>query len=108
MATASVGSRTANSKNNGAGKQLPVWKQGFPVTAAVFEFENTNENGPPNFSIKLTRSFRRDQDSDWESSDYLDGSDLLRGAKLLEAADEYVQSRLEAHYRNRKSERNQD
>ena len=107
MATTSVGSRSANSKSSGAQKQQPVWKEGFPVTAAVFEFENTNENGPPNFSVKLTRSFRRDEDSDWESSEYLGGTDLLRGAKLLEAADQYVQSRLEEHYRNRKSERSQ-
>ena len=91
-----------NASDNGR-KQRPVWtKTGFPLTIAVFEFPT--ENGPPNFSAKLTRSFRRDENSPWENSDYLGGGDLLRAAKLLEEADAFVQSRLEAHYRSRKDE----
>jgi hypothetical protein len=67
---------------------------------AVFEFPT--ENGPPNFSVKLTRTFRRDEESEWETTDYLGGGDLLRAAKLLEAADAFVQSRLEADYQSKK------
>lgn len=84
-------------------KQRPVWtRKGFPITVAVFEFPT--ENGLPNFSVKLTRTFRRDENSEWENSEYLGGGDLLRAAKLLEAADAFVQSRLEAEYRSRKDE----
>ena len=76
-------------------KQRPAWtKKGFPLTIAVFEFPT--ENGPPHFSVKLTRTFRRDETSEWENSEYLGGGDLLRATKLLEAADTFVQTRLEA------------
>lgn len=106
MATVSTSANSANSKNDSARKQRPAWtKKGFPLEVAVFEFPNANGDGPPTFSIKLTRSFRRDENSEWENSEFLGGSDLLRGAKLLEAADAFVQSRLEGDYQNRKSER---
>ncbi len=83
-------------------KQRPVWtKKSFLLQVAVFEFPS--DKGP-NFSVKLTRTFRRDEDSDWESTDYLGGGDLLRAAKLLEAADEFVQTRQEAEYRSRKED----
>ena len=97
-------SRVEGTKTSDNGrKQRPVWtRTGFPVTVAVFEFPT--ESGPPNFSVKLTRTFRRDEDSPWENSEYLGGGDLLRAAKLLEAADAFVQSRLEAEYRSRKEE----
>lgn len=107
MATAAEnrvnGKSTAKtSESNGSHKQRPVWtKRGFPVQIAVFEFPT--ESGPPNFSVKLTRTFRRDQDSEWETSEYLGGSDLLRASRLLEAADAFIQSRLEADYKARKA-----
>ncbi|HMO84053.1 MAG TPA: hypothetical protein PKC18_03935 [Lacipirellulaceae bacterium] len=107
MATAAKSQSGANgTQARGAGekgKTRPVWtKRNFPLTVAVFEFPN--DSGVRNFSVKLTRTFRRDEASDWESSDYLGASDLLRGAKLLEAADAYVQARLEADYQARKAE----
>lgn len=105
MATANATARSVDSTNDGARKQRPAWTKGFPVTVAVFEFPNANGDGPPTFSVKLTRSFRRNEESDWEHSEYLGAGDLLRGAKLLEAADVFVQSRLEADYRSRKAER---
>jgi hypothetical protein len=104
MATTNAATKSGTAKTNGAQKQRPVWSKGFPVMAAVFEFPKEDGDGPPNFSIKLNRSFRRDEESDWENSEYLGGSDLLRAAKLLEEADAFVQSRLEAYYRSRKSE----
>lgn len=103
MATQSQSRVEGKSANDSARKQRPVWsKKGFPLTVAVFEFPT--EGGPPNFSVKLTRSFRREENSPWENSEYLGGGDLLRAAKLLEAADAFVQSRLEAEYRSRKDE----
>lgn len=99
MATATK----AESRSGGAKKQRPVWtKKRFPLEVAVFEFPN--ENTAPNFSVKLTRSFRRDEESDWETTDYLGASDLLSGARLLEAAYEFIQGRLEADYERRKGE----
>ena len=103
MATQSQRRVEGKQASDSSRKQRPVWtKKGFPLTVAVFEF--SMENGPPNFSVKLTRSFRREENSPWENSEYLGGGDLLRAAKLLEAADAFVQSRLEAEYRSRKDE----
>ena len=103
MATQSQRRVEGKQASDSGRKQRPVWtKKGFPLTVAVFEFPM--ENGPPNFSVKLTRTFRREENSPWENSEYLGGGDLLRAAKLLEAADAFVQSRLEAEYRSRKDE----
>jgi hypothetical protein len=103
MATATQRRASGRKASENGRKQRPAWtKKSFPIEVAVFEFPT--ENGPPNFSVKLTRAFRRDEDSEWESTDYLGGGDLLRAAKLLEAADAYVQERLESDYRARKEE----
>jgi hypothetical protein len=103
MATQTKGRVEEKSVSENGRKQRPVWtKRGFPLTIAVFEFPS--ENGPPNFSVKLARTFRRDENSEWENTEYLGGGDCLRAAKLLEAADAFVQSRLEAEYRSRKAE----
>lgn len=92
-----------DSRNGKAGKQRPVWtKKRFPLQVAVFEFSNTN--GTPNFSVKLTRSFRRDEESEWETTDYLGANDLLSGSRLLEAAYEFIQTRLESDYERRKDD----
>lgn len=100
--TSENGSSAAAEKNGSSHKLRPVYaKRSFPLQVAVFEFPTTD--GPPNFSVKLTRSFRRDDDSDWEATEYLSGKDLLRAAKLLEAADSFVQHRLEADYQARKA-----
>ena len=102
MASATQSRGTANSRTKRDEKQRPAWsKKAFPLSIAVFEFEN-NGDVPPNFSVKLQRTFRRDEDSDWEQSEYLSGNDLLRAAKLFEDADEFVQSRIEAYYAERK------
>jgi hypothetical protein len=97
----------ANSRNgsDSGRKQPPAWtKKSFPLEVAVFKFPA--ENGPPNFSVKLTRTFRRDEKADWESTDYLGGGDLLRAAKLLEAADEFIQTEVEGEYRSRRDDGN--
>lgn len=99
MATATK--RNESGANESGRKQRPVWsKKGFPLTIAVFEFPM--EKGPPNFSVKLTRTFKRDENSEWENSEYLGGGDLLRASKLFEYADAFVQSRLQAFYESQK------
>lgn len=98
---AAIAKQQESSASENGRKQRPVWsKKGFPLTIAVFEFPS--ENGPPNFSVKLTRTFRRDEESPWENSEYLGGGDLLRASKLYEYADAFVQSRLQAFYDSRK------
>jgi hypothetical protein len=88
-------------ENESSSKHRPTWtKKVFPVQVAVFEFPT--ESGPPNFSVKLTRTFRRTEESEYENSDYLGSQDLLRAAKLLEAADAFIQSRLEADHMARR------
>lgn len=102
MATATQNRGTANSRTKGEEKHRPAWtKRAFPLSIAVFEFENVGDV-PPNFTVKIQRTFRRDEDSDYENTEYLSGNDLLRAAKLLEEADVFVQSRLEAYYAERK------
>ena len=106
MATTATAKRTSengeSTRNGNSHRQRPIWtKKGFPCQVAVFEFPT--ENGGPNYSVKLTRSFRRDKESEWETTDYLGGGDLLRAARLLEAADTFIQSRLEADFKARKA-----
>lgn len=101
MTTAAKGQES--SSHDQGRRQRPAWsKTCFPLTVAVFEFPT--ENGSPNFSVKLTRTFRRDENSEWENTEYLGGGDLLRAAKMLESADAFVQSRLQADYRARKED----
>lgn len=74
------------------------------MTVAAFEFEKSDDNGPPNVSVTVTKAFRREANTAWEYSNYLDANDLLRAAKLLEEADAMVQSRREEYYQNRTPE----
>jgi hypothetical protein len=74
-------------------KQRPVFcRKFFPVQVAVFEYEN---DGRLNHSVSLTRSFRRDADSEWENTPYLTVSDLLPAAKLLNDAYSVIHARLQ-------------
>ena len=92
----------SESRNSKAAKR-PVWSQKrFPLEAAVFEFPNAS--GTPSYSVKLTRSFKRDEESEWETTDYLGASDLLPAARLLEAAYDFIGERLQADYDQRKGE----
>lgn len=98
MATASKATN-----GNGSRKQRPIFsKTYFPVQVAVFE--HTTDGGRPNHSVKLTRTFRRDEESEWETSEYLGAQDLLPAAKLLSEAYEAVQMRLDEAYRERQGE----
>jgi len=97
---------TTKSAKNGAAKQRPVFaKAYFPVQVAVFEHAN---DGRRNYSVKLTRSFRRDEESEWETTEYLGSQDLLPAAKLLEEAFEVIQARQDEAYRERQGESEAD
>lgn len=63
-------------------------------------FEHTND-GRMNFSVKLTRSFKRDEESEWETTEYLSPQDLLPAARLLGEAYEAIQARQDQAYRER-------
>lgn len=69
----------------------------FPLTVAVFKFDDR-------YSIKLTRSFRRDEESDWETTEYLSESDLLPAAKLLNEADTFIREQRQEAYESRRQE----
>jgi hypothetical protein len=85
-------------KKNGA-KPRPIFaKSYFPVQVAVFEHSN---EGRTNYSIKLTRSFKRDEESSWETTEYLSAQDLLPAARLLGDAYEAIQARQDESYRER-------
>jgi hypothetical protein len=90
------------SAKNGAPKQRPVFaKVYFPVQIAVFEHEHNERR---NYSVKLTRSFRRDEENEWETTEYLGPQDLLPAARLLGEAYEAIQSRLDSAYRERQGQ----
>jgi len=90
---------TSKAAKNGAAKQRPVFaKAYFPVQVAVFEHSN---DGRRNYSVKLTRTFRRDEDSEWETTEYLGPQDLLPAARLLGEAFEAIQARQDEAYRER-------
>lgn len=92
MATA-----TKNGAKKNAAKPRPIFaKTYFPVQVAVFEHSN---DGRTNFSVKLTRSFRRDEESEWETTEYLGVQDLLPAARLLGEAYEAIQVRQDELYR---------
>ena len=55
-------------------------KRYFPVEIAVFE--HTDGDSRPSYTVKLTRSFRRNEGSEWETTDYLSPQDLLPAARL--------------------------
>lgn len=94
MATA-----TKSGTKKEAAKPRPIFaKSYFPVQVAVFEHSN---DGRANYSVKLTRSFRRDEQSEWESSEYLGVQDLLPASRLLGEAYEAIQARQDEAYRER-------
>ena len=75
-----------------ASKSKPIFsKKNWPVQVAVFEFHN---EGKVNHSIELSRTFRRDVDSEWENTTYLTAQDLLPAARLLGEAYDAIQTRL--------------
>lgn len=87
-------------------KRRPIFSRTFfPVQVAVFE--HTGENERKNYSVKVTRTFRRTEESEWETSEYLGVADLLPAAQLLTAAYEAIQDRLEQTHRERQ-EANQE
>ena len=90
---------TTKSARNGSAKQRPVFdKSYFPVQVAVFEHDNGDRR---NFSVKLTRTFRRDEESEWESTEYLGPQDLLPAARLLGEAYEAIAALQDEAYRER-------
>lgn len=101
MATTNTRNGNSKSGNSKAAKRRPVFsKRYWPVQVAVFEFEN---DGRLNHSIELTRTFRRDEDSEWETSSYLTSQDLLPAAKLLGEAYSVIQSRVQKEFADRNS-----
>lgn len=95
MATTSVRNGSAKTA-----KQRPVFsKRYWPVSVAVFEFRNDERL---NHSIELTRTFRRDSESEWETTTFLTTDDLLPAAKLLGEAYCVAQARIQKDLAERK------
>lgn len=76
-------------------------KRYFPVEVAVFK--HTNGDSRPSYTVKLTRSFRRDEESEWETSEYLSPQDLLPAARLLGEAYSAIQAKLQKAYEERRA-----
>lgn len=75
-------------------------KRYFPVEIAVFE--HTDGDSRPSYTVKLTRSFRRNEGSEWETTDYLSPQDLLPAARLLGEAYGAIQAKLQKAYEERR------
>jgi hypothetical protein len=97
--------KMATSNGNGK-KRKPVFsKKYWPVQVAVFEFRNDERL---NHSVELTRTFRRDEDSDWETTPFLTLSDLLPASELLTEAYRVIQARLDEDFQSRREGASED
>jgi hypothetical protein len=91
----------ATGTNGQATKRRPVWTRKFwPVEIAVFEY--VNGDGRPQHSVKLSKSFRRDEESEWETTDFLSTPDILIAKELLTEAYRFIQARLQKAFESRK------
>ena len=59
------------------------------ITVAVWKHKN--EEGPDRYSVKIDRSYRKDGEDEYVSTQYLRDGDLLRTQKLLEQADQWIE-----------------
>lgn len=71
--------RPAQQFKGSGGIQVAVWK-------------NKSEQGFDNYSIRIERTYRDGQDGPFKTTSYLRDSDLLRAAKLMEDADQWIEA----------------
>jgi hypothetical protein len=91
----------ATGTNGQTTKSRPIWSRKFwPVEIAVFEY--VNGDGRPQQSVKLRKSFRRDEESEWETTEYLSAPDILIAKELLTDAYRFIQARLQKAFESRK------
>ena len=57
---------------------------------SVAVWKHKTDKGYDNYSIKIDRSYKKD-DGEYETTPYLRDSDLLRTQKLLEQADDWIE-----------------
>ncbi len=99
MASVSAKNGSAKSGQTKAAKNRPVFsKKYWPVQISVFEFQNDERI---NHSVEITRTFRRDEESEWETTTYLTAQDLLPAAKLLDEAYSVIQARIQKDFAER-------
>lgn len=68
----------------------PVAKFAGTGGLSVAVWKHKSESGYDNYSVRMDRSYK-DQQGDYQSTDFLRDSDLLRAQKLLEQADEWIE-----------------
>ena len=51
--------------------------------------------------MKLTKSFKRDKESEWETTDFLSTQDILIAKELLTDAYRFIQARLQKAFESR-------
>jgi hypothetical protein len=91
----------ATGTNGEATKRRPIWSRKYwPVEAAVFEY--LNKDGRLQHSVKLSKSFRRKEDSPWETTELLSTQDIPVAKELLSDAYRFIQARLQKDYESRK------
>ena len=91
----------ATSANGDAVKKRPIWSRKYwPVEVAVFEY--LNKEGRLQHSVKLSKSFRRKEDSAWQTTDFLLAQDIPVAKELLSDAYRFIQARLQKDFESRK------
>ena len=81
-------------------KRGPIWtKKYWPVEVAVFEY--ASKDGRLQHSVKLSKSFRRNDESDTEFTDFLSAPDILIAKELLSDAYRFIQARLQKAFESR-------
>ena len=75
-------------------RHKPVFRRRYG-TLEVAVFEWPSEDGRISHTARLTYSFRRKENDEWESSDYLPTSELLAASKLFMDAHSAIHDRLQ-------------
>jgi len=75
-------------ENKTAGRPIASFEGTGNLQVAVWKHKN--EGTPDNYSAKISRSYK-DKDGEYQTTDYLRDSDLLRVNSLLEQADQWIE-----------------
>lgn len=78
-----------NQPTEASGRPIASFEGSGNLQVAVWKYKQ--ENGPDNYSVKLSRSYK-DKEGEYQTTDYLRDSDLLRATALLEQADQWIEA----------------
>ena len=86
-------------------KKRPVYeKKAWPLSVVVFEHPVKDGDGV-NHSVRVTKSFKRGEEAEFENTEWLGTDDLLAASQLYVAAWQFIQSRNQTRYQRSREDR---